>query len=57
MQFNAGIFCAFLFERPEFSSCWLPDLHIGCPADSVLDVNSAYESGAKGENQFTRETP
>ena len=43
-------FRAFLFERLEFISCWLPDLYIGCPPDSVLDVNSAYKLGGAGTN-------
>ena len=45
-----AFFRAFLFERPEFISCKLPDLHIGCPTDSVLDVNSAYKLGGAGTN-------
>ena len=45
-----AFFRAFLFERPGFISCWLPDLHIGCPTDSVLDVNSAYKLGGVGTN-------
>ena len=45
-----AFFRAFLFESLEFISCWLPDLHIGCPADSVLDVNSAYKLRGAGTN-------
>ena len=30
-----AFYCAFHFERPEFISCWLPDLHIGCPSDTL----------------------
>ena len=45
-----AFFRALLFERPEFISGWLPDLHIGCPTDSVLDVKSAYTLGGAGTN-------
>ena len=45
-----AFFRAFLFERPGFISFWLPDLHIGCPTNSVLDVNSAYKLGEAGTN-------
>ena len=43
-----AFFRAFLFESQEFISCWLPDLHIGCPPDSVLDMNSANKLGGMG---------
>ena len=55
MRFNAGIFprlCLFFFffERPDFISCWLQDLPIGCPTDPILDVNSAYTLGGARAN-------
>ena len=43
-------FRTFLFESPAFISCGLPDLHIGCPIDSVLDVYSAKKLGGAGTN-------
>ena len=45
-----AFFRVFLFERSGFISCWLPDLHVGCPTDSVLDVNSAYKLAGAGTN-------
>ena len=38
------------FRARSSVSCWLPDLYIGCPLDSVLDVNSVYKLGGAGTN-------